>query len=258
MDADPGRPLVLVVEDNPAAAEILGRYLSKGGFRMQVARSGSDALSLARDLRPVAVTLDILIPEIDGWDVLSRLKDDEATRNIPVVVVSVIDKPALGRALGAIDYFVKPVDGKALLSRLEKFAFSAKGKHEPVRVLVVDDEPANLELVEAQLKPAGFEVLRADGGRRGIEMARSQHPDLVLLDLMMPTVNGFDVVEELRATEATRHIPIMVLTAKVLTDADKRTLNGHVEGIFRRDSHAGAELIGWLRSIVSKTADASA
>ena len=256
--ADSDRPLVLVVEDNPAAAEILGRHLKKGGFRMQVARTGAEALSLARDLRPVAVTLDILLPEVDGWEVLARLKEHEATRDIPVVVVSVVDKPELGRALGAMDYFVKPVDGKALLSRLERFAFTAKGKDEQVRVLVVDDEPANLELVEAQLKPAGFEVLRANGGQQGIDMAKSRHPDLILLDLMMPVVNGFDVVESLRAAEATRHIPIMVLTAKVLTEGDKRTLNGHVAGIFQRDSYAGPELIGWLRSIVSKTGAASA
>ncbi len=173
--------------------------------------------------------------------------------NIPVVVVSVVDKPALGRALGAIDYFVKPVDGKALLSRLDKYAFTSKVRREPVRVLVVDDEPANLELVEAQLKPAGFEVLRANGGREGIDMARSQHPNLILLDLMMPDVNGFDVVERLRADDATRAIPIMVLTSKVLNESDKRILNGHVAGIFKRDSDAGAELIGWLRGIVSKT-----
>jgi len=252
---DPNRPLVLVVEDNPAAAEILGRHLVGGGFRMQVARTGAEALTMASELEPVAVTLDILLPEIDGWEVLTRLKEVEATRDIPVVVVSLVDNPALGRALGAIDYFVKPIDGKALLSRLERYAFTSRVKREPVRVLAVDDEPANLELVEAQLKPAGFEVLRANGGQEGIDMARSQHPNLILLDLMMPGVNGFDVVEALRADDATRLIPIMVLTAKVLTASDKRTLNGQVAAIFKRDSVAGTELIGWLRGIVSKTGE---
>jgi signal transduction histidine kinase/DNA-binding response OmpR family regulator len=250
---DPNRPLILVVEDNPAAAEILGRHLVRGGFRFKVARTGAEALAMAAELKPVAVTLDILLPQIDGWEVLGRLKELEATRDIPVVVVSVVDNPALGRALGAIDYFVKPVDPKALLSRLDRFTFTSKVKRGQVRVLVVDDEPANLELAESQLKPAGFEVLRANGGREGIDMARSQHPNLILLDLMMPGVNGFDVVEALRADETTRMIPIMVLTAKVLTASDKRTLNGHVAGIFKRDSDAGAELIGWLRGIVSKT-----
>ncbi|TMD73946.1 MAG: response regulator [Chloroflexi bacterium] len=251
--ADRGRPLVLVVEDNPQAAEILGRHLEVGGFGMEIARNGTEALRMARELRPVAITLDILLPEIDGWEVLTRLKQDESTRNIPVVVVSVVDNPALGRALGAIDYFVKPVDGKGLLSRLDQFSFTTKGKREEINVLVVDDEQANLDLVEGLLKPAGFSVLRANGGQEGIEMAKSRLPNLILLDLMMPKVSGFEVVEQLRAEEATRTIPIMVLTAKTLTEDDKRSLNGHVAAIFQRNSVAGTELIEWLRGIVLKT-----
>jgi CheY-like chemotaxis protein len=208
---------------------------------------------MARELKPVAITLDILLPEVDGWEVLSRLKADEATRNIPVVVVSVVDNPALGRALGALDYFVKPVDGKALLSRLSQYRFTTSVKDEPVRVLVVDDEQANLDLVEGLLKPAGFGVLRAGSGQEGIDIATSEMPNLILLDLMMPGLTGFDVVEALRGNEVTRSIPIMVLTAKALTDDDKRALNGQVSAIFQRNSVAGTELTAWLRSIVAKT-----
>jgi CheY-like chemotaxis protein len=207
---------------------------------------------MARDLKPVAITLDILLPEVDGWEVLNRLKADEATRNIPVVVVSVIDNPALGRALGALDYFVKPVDGKALLSRLSQYTFTTKVENEPVRVLVVDDEQANLDVLEALLEPAGFGVLRAGSGREGIDIARSQAPDLILLDLMMPDLTGFDVVEALRAEEVTRSIPIMVLTSKTLTENDKRALNGQVAAIFQRNSVAGTELTAWLQGIVAK------
>jgi CheY-like chemotaxis protein len=119
-------------------------------------------------------------------------------------------------------------------------------------VLLVDDELANLDLLEALLKPAGFGVLKARSGREGIEMAMAQMPDLILLDLMMPEVTGFDVVEALRAEEATRSIPIMVLTAKALTQDDKRALNSQVAAIFQRNSVAGTELIAWLRDIVSK------
>jgi signal transduction histidine kinase/CheY-like chemotaxis protein len=249
---DLSRPLVLVVDDNPAAAEILARYLEAGGFRMAAAHSGQDALRMARELMPAAITLDIVLPEIDGWEVLTRLKADEATRNIPVVVASVIDKPALGRALGAIDYFVKPVDAKALLSRLGQYTFTSKVKNESVQILAVDDERANLDVLQASLEPAGFSVLRAGGGKEGIEMARSLKPDLILLDLMMPGVTGFDVVEALRSDEATRSIPIMVLTAKQLTNDDKQALDGHVAGIFQRDSVAGTELTGWLRELIAK------
>jgi PAS domain S-box-containing protein len=249
---DLGRPLVLVVDDNSQAAEILARHLDAGGFRIELARSGPEALIMARTLKPVAITLDILLPGVDGWEVLNRLKADEATRNIPVVVVSVIDNPALGRALGAFDYFVKPVDGKALLSRLSQYTFTSKVESEPVRVLAVDDEKANLDLLEALLKPAGFGVLRASSGQEGIDMAMSEMPDLILLDLMMPGLTGFDVVEALRAKEATSSIPVMVLTAKQLTEDDKRALNGQVAAIFQRNSVAGTELTGWLRGIVAK------
>ena len=162
-----------------------------------------------------------------------------------------VDNPALGRALGAIDYFVKPVDGKALLSRLEQYTFTAKAKGSVVRVLVVDDEPANIEMVTSLLEPAGFTVLKAGGGQEGIDVARSKAPNLILLDLMMPGVNGFDVVETLWSDAVTRTIPIMVLTAKMLTEDDKRALNGHVAAIFQRNSVAGAELIDWLRGIAS-------
>jgi len=248
---DLDRPLVLVVDDNPQAAEILSRHLEAGGFRTEVARTGSEALSMAGELKPVAITLDILLPEVDGWEVMSRLKADPATRDIPVVVVSVVDKPLLGRALGAFDYFVKPVDGKALLSRLSRYTFTTKVKSEPVQVLVVDDEKANLDMLEARLKPAGFGVLKAGSGQEGIDMARSEMPSLILLDLMMPGLSGFDVVEALRGEEATRSIPIMVLTAKTLTEDDKRALNGQVAAIFQRNSMAGAELTGWLQGIVA-------
>src|SRR5439155_5206062 len=200
------------------------------------AHTGTDSLRMARELKPEAVTLDILLPEIDGWEVLSRLKDDETTRNIPVVVGSMVDKHALGRALGAIDYFVKPVDTRALLSRLGQYTFTTKVRQQDVTVLVVDDEQPNLDLIEALLRPAGFNVLRASGGQQGIEIARSQLPDLILLDLMMPGISGVDVVEQLRSRDETRAIPILILTAKTLTDDDKRSLNGQVAAIFPRDS----------------------
>ena len=249
---DLNRPLVLVVDDNPQAAAILGHHLDAGGFRMEIAHTGPQAVSMARDLKPVAITLDILLPEIDGWEILTRLKADEVTQNIPVLVVSVVDNPALGRALGAIDYFVKPVDGKALMSRLSQYTFTDKVKREKVRVLVVDDEPANLDLAETLLTPMGFEVRRANGGREGIQTAKAYVPNLILLDLMMPEVSGFDVVEALRTEESTRAIPIMVLTAKELTEDDKKVLNGQVAAIFQRNSVADAELTKWLRGIVAK------
>jgi PAS domain S-box-containing protein len=245
------RPLVLVVEDDLQAAELLARQLDGGGFRAEIVLGGIDAVAKARELQPVAITLDILLRGMDGWDVLERLKRDEATRDIPVVVISVVDKPELGRALGAIDYFVKPVDGRALLDRLAKFTFTSNVGTEETLILAVDDEPANLEWLENVLKPAGFSVVSAIGGRAGIEEAKRSRPHLVLLDLMMPEVSGFDVVQALHADETTREIPIMILTSKNLTEDDKRQLNGHVAAILERGSTGATDLVGWLNRLMA-------
>ena len=247
---DPSLPLLLVVEDNPEAAELLATHLVAGGFRVEVARTGTEALLKARELRPVAVTLDILLPELDGWEVLARLKQDPLTREIPVVIASVVDNQGLGRALGAIDYFVKPIDPQGLLAKLERFRLAERRSDEPLRVLLVDDEPDNLDFLESVLVPAGMTVTRASGGKEAIEKARAESPHLILLDLMMPDVTGFDVVEALRSEESARTIPIVVLTAKQLTDEDKNQLNGYVSGVFERRSLAAAELVGWLHQLL--------
>ena len=241
-------PLVLVVEDDPAAAELLTRQLVSAGYRTEVARTGSEALAKARELRPAAITLDIILPEVDGWEVMSRLKSDESTSHIPIVVVSVVDNPELGMALGAIEYFVKPVDAGALIERLRRFV--AKGQ-EQVKVLIVDDEQANRTWLTKALEPAGFVVVPATGGREAIDLAKSEKPDFVVLDLMMPEVTGFDVVEALRADETTRETPIMILTATNITEADKRLLNGRVLEIFKRGSVGSSDIIGLLKRVTA-------
>ncbi|HSS94785.1 MAG TPA: response regulator [Candidatus Dormibacteraeota bacterium] len=250
---DKSRPLVLVVEDDPAAAELLTRQLARAGFSTDVARNGKEAISKAIETKPAAITLDILLPDIDGWEVLTRLKREPATSDIPVVVVSVVDNPELGVALGALDYFVKPVPAKELISRLSRFKFGRKAGQNP-SVLIVDDEHANREWLKRILEPAGFLVMQASGGREAIELTKARKPDLVMLDLMMPEVTGFDVVEALRADRATQATPIMVLTAKHLTEGDIHQLNGHVSTILKRGSTGAADLLGLLRQIVDVTA----
>ncbi len=248
---DESRPLVLVIEDDAGAAELLTRQLALGGFRTSVARTGTEAINSARSLRPAAITLDILLPELDGWEVMSRLKAQPETSEIPVVVVSVIDNPDLGMALGALDYFVKPVDGRQLVARLKRFKLKGP-KDEPATVLVVDDEAANRQWLSRILEPAGFTVELATGGRQAIELARAHPPDLVLLDLMMPEVTGFDVVEALRSDQRTQDTPIMILTARHLTEEDKRHLNGHVSTILSRGSVGASDLIELLQQVVEQ------
>jgi signal transduction histidine kinase/DNA-binding response OmpR family regulator len=250
---DSSRPLVLVVEDDPAAAELLTRQLERAGFGTDVARTGTDAMEKAMSRKPAAITLDILLPDLDGWEVLTRLKREAATSDIPVVIVSVTDNPELGIALGALDYFVKPVPGKELINRLSRFKFGRTSGRKP-RILVVDDEAANRDWLKRILEPAGFAVILARGGREAIDLAKSRKPDLVMLDLMMPEVTGFDVVEALRAEAATKSTPIMVLTAKHLTESDIRQLNGHVSTILKRGSTGASDLLGLLRQIIDASA----
>jgi CheY-like chemotaxis protein/anti-sigma regulatory factor (Ser/Thr protein kinase) len=249
---DFARPLVLVVEDDPGAAELLSRQIGRAGFRTETARTGAEALTMAQDRNPVAITLDILLPDIDGWEVLTRLKRDEGTSHIPVIVVSVVDNPDLGIALGALDYFVKPVDAKDLVNRISKFDFKHKAGGRPACVLVVDDEAVNRDWLKHVLEPAGFKVVLAGGGKEAIQLARSRQPDVVMLDLLMPEVNGFDVVEALSADEATRSIPIVVLTAKHLTEADIDQLNRHVSTVIKRGSTGAVDLLNQLQAVLKK------
>jgi signal transduction histidine kinase/DNA-binding response OmpR family regulator len=244
------RPLILVVEDNDADAELVEHIVERGGFRVEIARTGSEALSKARASQPVAILLDIVLPELDGWEVLAHLKRDETTSSIPVVVVSVVDNPDLGAALGALDYLVKPIRANELLDRLRRFNFKRQTGKEKISVLVVDDETVQRELLAAVLESEGFTVVQAAGGREAIQVAIAIKPDLVLLDLMMPDVTGLDVVRALRANAATKATPIMILTAKDLTEKDKGHLNGHVSAILGHGSTSAHDLLGHLQRVV--------
>jgi CheY-like chemotaxis protein len=251
-NVDLDRPLVVVVEDDPVAAELLARQIERVGFRTEVARTGAEAVSMAKERKPAAMTLDILLPDMDGWEVLTLLKRDPLTSDIPVIVVSVVDNPTLGTALGALDYFVKPVEANELVSRLTSYSFNGKvGRRKP-SVLVVDDEAANRELMKLVLEPAGFAAILASGGREAIELARSRKPDVVMLDLLMPEVDGFDVIEALSEHESTRSIPIIILTAKHLSASEIDHLDGRVATILKRGSNGTNELLGQLRTVLSK------
>jgi len=191
-------------------------------------------MSRARQRKPAAITLDILLPGIDGWEVLTRLKDDETTSSIPVIVISVVDNPELAIALGAVDYFVKPVPARELIGRLRRFKIGVNGSGAKTQVLVVDDERANRDWLKEVLEPAGFGVISAVGGREAIELARARRPDLVLLDLMMPEVSGFDVVEALRS--------------------DRATSNGRVSNILQRGTTGASDLVSMLRQVIGDEA----
>jgi CheY-like chemotaxis protein len=251
---DTSRPLVLIVEDDPASAELLARQIERAGFRTEITRSGAEALTIAKLRKPVAISLDIMLPDMDGWEILKRLKSDEVTSPIPAIVVSVVDNPELGTALGALDYFVKPLDPKELVRRLSTINLKRLAGGGRTCVLVVDDEPANRDWLKRVLEPAGFEVTLASTAQEGIEAAKAGKPDIVMLDLLMPEVDGFAVVDALSDDQNTKAIPIVVLTAKHLTNSDIEQLSGRVSKVLRRGSTGAIDVIGELQVVLNRRA----
>jgi signal transduction histidine kinase/DNA-binding response OmpR family regulator len=241
---------ILVIEDDPSAIRLLREYLEPAGYTLRAAADGEQGLAMAREHRPIAVLLDVLVPRIDGWEVLRRLKADEVLKDVPVVMVTVVDEREVGLALGAVDYLVKPVQRKALLACLARIgldAVAASGR--PAIILTVDDEPAALDLIDGYLAGSGIDVVRAEDGRAAIEIARSRDVDLVICDLIMPGLDGFDVVAELKADTSTASIPILICTAHDLTAEQKTRLHGQILGIVAKGPSARDGLRGWLSRV---------
>jgi PAS domain S-box-containing protein len=246
-EPQPNGPLVMVVEDQDSAAALLSFTLRRAGYRVELVRSGKQVLERAIRLRPHAITLDILLPDPDGWDILRALKVSPETRDIPVVVISVLDDRSLGFALGADEYLVKPVSREALEKFLNRRGVAGGQRQRTARILAVDDDPVTLQLLKETLEPQ-FRVLTASDGPSGIELARSERPDAVILDLMLPDMSGFEVASALKADAATMSIPILILTAKDLSEEDKTRLNGHVSRVMRKGEAATADLLKWLEN----------
>lgn len=241
---------VLVIEDEASSARLLQTYLVDAGYRVRLAPDGETGLALAREDPPAAIVLDILLPGIDGWEVLRRLKSNRALRDVPVIIATVVDERGVGLALGAVDYLVKPVNPQMLLDRLERHMFTSTVKTQALNVLAIDDDPAALDVIESTLAPLGFRVRRASSGREGIRLAKRDGPDLVICDLMMPDIDGFEVVGQLHEAAATTSIPILVLTAHDLTSADKARLNGRVLGIATKGASGVDGLSDWLTRVL--------
>jgi hypothetical protein len=235
-DAAGGAGLVLVIDDDPAVRDVMRRFLTKEGFRVAMAAGGEEGLRLARDLRPDAITLDVMMPGLDGWAVLTALKGDEATARIPVVMLTMLDDRSLGYALGATDYLTKPIDRDRLMAALAPY-------RRELPLLVVDDDPDVRALLRRMLEREGYAVAEADNGRVALERVRERAPGAILLDLMMPEMDGFEFLAALRTSEEWRGVPVVVVTGRELTDEDRRRLNGGVERIIRKGGYAGDDLL---------------
>jgi PAS domain S-box-containing protein len=229
-----GTPIALIVEHDLKAAELIQLQLEADGFGVLHAGSAETALAIARE-RPLAlITLEILLPDMDGWELLTRIKKIPALASVPVVIISIVADRNKGFALGAAAVLEKPISRQELIEALTSLGLFPISHGETVNVLVVDDDPAAVELIAVRLADFDVDVERAYGGREGIAAARRKPPDLLVLDLMMPDVNGFDVVEELRRHVETALTPIIVLTAMQITDEERQKLNGHVSAVLAK------------------------
>jgi len=202
-------------------------------------------------MRPLAITLDIVLPGMEGWAVLRALKGSSFTADVPVIIVSMIENRELGLAFGAEDYFVKPVDWTRLMRRLAEITAHATSRHH-AKLLLIDDDVHVHELLEQELAREGYSLEKAFSGPEGLERAEKSRPDVIILDLMMPGMSGFEVAERLRQDDATSRIPIVVLTAKELTAEDREHLRHGVRGLVMKGSAAGARLIRAIRSLETK------
>ena len=224
-----GKKVLLAIDDDPNVLILLRENLEEEGYYIVGALSGDEGVQKARDLQPFAITLDILMPHKDGWEVLNDLKADPATRHIPVIVLSIIDNRELGFSLCAFDYLMKPFDKATILSALQRASRAPTN-----RVLVVDDEPDAVNLITQLLEDEGYQIKGAYSGEEAFHALEDEVPDIILLDLLMPQMDGFDVIQRIKTNPDWSDIPIVVVTAKDLTDADWEFLRQRVDKIIRK------------------------
>ncbi len=242
-------PLVLVIEDDAMALELLHRVLTREGYSVRCASDGQEALELARELRPKVITLDVMMPSMDGLTLLSLLKADPQTAEIPVIMISMADDRQLGMSLGAADYLTKPVDRNRLVESLRRY--SRKGESRQ-RALVVDDLPENRLLLCHALEREGWETLEAGHGGEALKVLEGEGVDLILLDLMMPEMDGFVFLSRLRLLPAYRQTPVIVVTAKELSAEERQRLRSSQTDVLERHQQSTADFLFTLREMLAR------
>ncbi|MBF0554248.1 MAG: PAS domain S-box protein [Nitrospirae bacterium] len=240
-------PLVLIVEDDPKSAELISIQLGSEGYRTIRATSAAEGLALAAQEIPELITLDIMLPDMNGLDFLKNIKESEATRHIPVLIISMMNDKSKGFSLGASNVLQKPVSKDELIEAVRQIGIVPEYLTRQLRVLVVDDDPKAVEIVYLYLQNENCEIFRAYGGQEAVDTARRELPDLILLDLMMPEVTGFDVVRCLKEMPETASIHIIILTSKVITEEDRKALNSNVLKIVNKGHFDKTDMIAEAR-----------
>ena len=238
---------VLVIEDERVMQDLLRQELARRGYRVLTAAGGIEGLRLAREVRPDAITLDIIMPDLDGWSVLRALKEDPDLRDIPVILVTMLREREMGYALGATDLLTKPIDTEALARSLDRYC-----KIGDAEILVVDDDPATRDVLRRTLVKAGWRIAEVASGPAFLEALERSRPAVVLLDLMMPSMDGFEVLEAMGQRSEWREIPVLVVTAKDLSDKEADWLRARVERIFQKGAYDRARLTQVVGEMVNR------
>ena len=249
---------ILVVDDDPISRDLIERALTRQGLHIELASSGEQALELAKKLHPEAITLDVMMPGMDGWAVLSALKADPDLAEIPVILLSFVGNKSLGFALGASDYLTKPVDAKRLAALLRKYRRdqdNLENNNLTCQILIVEDDVTTRGILRRILEKQGWTVTEADSGRAALDHLDVSRPNLILLDLMLPEMDGFELIGELRKSYSGDPIPIVVITGKDLTPAESQQLNGCVDRVLKKGVYSCDTLLRDVRSIVNNRFD---
>ncbi|NOV04371.1 ATP-binding response regulator [Paenibacillus planticolens] len=246
-----GNRTVLVIDDDPSMLKLMQRFLHKEGCTVALAQTGQEGIRLAKELHPSLISLDVLMPGMDGWSVLTTLKNDPELAGIPVIMMTMTDDKNLGYALGASEFLIKPIHREKLIPILDK--------HIPERqsnvVLVIEDDVTTSQMMTQMLEKEGYIVAKAANGRAALQSMSQSLPQLILLDLMMPKMDGFEFVTELRKNEDWRQIPIVVVTAKDITSEDRMRLNGYVKNIIQKGSFKRDALLLEIRRLMTDAKD---
>jgi CheY-like chemotaxis protein len=242
VDAD---NVILSIDDDSQVISLYERYLRPYGFRVVPLTEPKEAVAVAKQIRPFAITLDVMMPEKDGWQVLQDLKNDPQTREIPIIVCSILEDEEKGFNLGAADYLVKPFLQEELLNTINRLNPDGAISN----ILVIDDDPADLRLVEKMLQEAGkFNIILAEGGKKGLDAIQVKLPDAIILDLFMPDLDGFTLLANLRSSAVTSTIPVIVLTGADLTTEQHARLDDYGQQLLEKSSLKEKDLLNTLQT----------
>lgn len=239
---------VLVIDDEESSRDMLRHIIEKAGYSAILANNGEEGLRLARENRPQLITLDIIMPGMDGWAVLGKLKSDERLRDIPVSILSISEDKNMGYSLGATEFLTKPIDRRHFTNVLTKYAKKKNGK---ARILIVEDEKDTQQLMEQTVARGNYVPVTAANGVEALKQMEITLPDMILLDLMMPEMDGFEFIEKIQTREEWRDIPVIVLTAKDVTQEDRQRLNGTVQNILQKGTYSQKQLYQELKKQIS-------